>query len=150
MGSEVQMAKRHGRGGSLPMQGLLCDNLWLTWWMTTLSRTYLQHRGSEFRKASKHSDVCDICCEGNKVRQRLGEFIAANKEHITSNHWTEHPPRLPSCQPGRRVDSDGCEKCPATHARGACRSGNTTTTNPGNSERCSRSTWQLLFWGLLS
>ena len=79
------------------------DGLWLTWWMTTSFWTYWRHRGSEFRKASKHSDICDTCCEGNKVRQRLGEFIAANKEHITSNHWTEHPP---PCQPGRRVDSD--------------------------------------------
>ena len=79
------------------MQGVTVgDGLWLTWRMTMSFWTYWRHRGSEFRKASKHSDVCDIRCEGNKVCQRLGEFIAANKEHTTSNHWTEHPPRLPS------------------------------------------------------
>ena len=50
-------------------------------------RTYARHRGKEFRRASKRTDVCNICCEGNKTRQRLGEYIARNKKYLTSAHW---------------------------------------------------------------
>lgn len=55
--------------------------------------TYRRHRPTEFKKASKRTDVCDICCEGNKTRQRLGEFVAKNKKHLTSAHWkaSTHP-----------------------------------------------------------